>query len=88
MKRLCRYFKNVLIAIDQLINAICGGYCDESISAVCYRKSQEKGHYGHKFLKFWLDWILSPFEHDHCFQSYLSEMTRQQLPERYQKNAN
>lgn len=26
-----QYIKNVLIAIDQLFNAVIGGYCDESL---------------------------------------------------------
>ena len=85
MKRFFSYCKNVLIAIDQLTNTICGGFPDETISAVCYRKSQERRHYGHKFLKFILDVTFSPINNDHCFQSYLSEMTRKQLPERYRQ---
>lgn len=32
-----QYIKNVLIAIDQLFNAVIGGYCDESLSSRCYR---------------------------------------------------
>lgn len=86
MKRFFSYCKNVLIALDQLMNTICGGFPDETISAVCWRKSQERGHYGHKFLKFILDVTLSPIKNDHCFQSYFSEMTRKQLPERYRKH--
>ena len=85
MNKFIKYLKNLLIAIDQLINAIFGGSCDETISAVCWRKSQERGHYGHKFLKFVLDVTFSPIKNDHCFQSYLSEMTRKQLPERYRQ---
>ena len=86
MKRVVIYFKNLLIAVDQLANAIAGGFPDETISAVCWRKSLEKGHYGHKFLRFLLDVTLSPIKQDHCFQSYVSEMTRQQLPERYREH--
>ncbi len=52
MNKVFAYFKNVLIALDQLLNTVCGGFPDETISAVCYRKSQEKGHYGFKLLKF------------------------------------
>lgn len=85
MKKFLQYLKNVLIGIDQLVNTIFGGFPDETISAVCYRKSQEKGHYGHKFLKFWLDWILTPIKHDHCFLAYRSEMERSQLPPKYRR---
>ena len=83
MKRFISYCKNVLIALDQLLNTVCGGFPDETRSAVCYRKSQEKGHYGFKLLKFILDITLTPIKQDHCFESYYSEMKRSQLPEKY-----
>lgn len=83
MKKVFAYFKNVLIALDQLLNTVCGGFPDETISAVCYRKSQEKGHYGFKLLKFILDITLTPIKQDHCFESYYSEMKRSQLSEKY-----
>lgn len=83
MNKVFAYFKNVLIALDQLLNTVCGGFPDETISAVCYRKSQEKGHYGFKLLKFILDITLTPIKQDHCFESYYSEMKRSQLPEKY-----
>ena len=87
MKKNFAYLKNVLIALDQLLNTICGGFPDETISAVCYRKSQEKGHYGFKLLKFILDVTLSPIKQDHCFESYYSEMKRSQLPDIYSKRS-
>ena len=83
MKKFLSYCKNVLIALDQLANTICGGFPDETISAVCFRKSLEKGHYGHKFLRFLLDIILTPINQDHCFQAYIAEKERSQLPEKY-----
>lgn len=83
LQNVWRYIRRVLIALDQLANTLCGGWPDECISSVCYRKSQEKGHYGFKFLKFILDITLSPIDQDHCFQSYLAEMRREQLPMEY-----
>lgn len=83
MQKVIKYLENLLIAIDQLINAIFGGSCDETISALCYRKSQEKGHYFYKALKFILDICLSPFKQNHCEQAYLSEVYRKQLPPNY-----
>lgn len=85
MQKVIKYFKNLLIAIDQLINAILGGSCDETISALCFRKSQEKGHYFYKILKFILDVCLSPIKQDHCEQAYLSEVYRKQLPPQYRQ---
>ena len=85
MQKVIKYIENLLIAIDQLINAILGGSCDETISALCYRKSQEKGHYFYKILKFILDVCLSPIRQDHCEQAYLSEVCRKQLPPEYRR---
>lgn len=87
MNKFIKYFKNVLIALDQLANTLCGHMPDETISATAYRKSQEKGHYFYKFLKFVLDMTFSPIKQDHCFQSYLAEVKREQLPEKY-RNVN
>ena len=84
-KAVIRYLKRVFIALDQLANTLCGGWSDETISSVCYRKSQEKGHYGFKFLKIVLDLVLTPIDQDHCFQSYLAELRREQLPMEYRQ---
>lgn len=83
LQNVWRYIRRVLIAVDQFANTLCGGWPDETISSVCYRKSQEKGHYGFKFLKIVLDLVLTPIDQDHCFQSYLAEMRREQLPMEY-----
>ena len=36
-----RQFEQIPIAIDQLINTICSGWADETISSVAWRKRQE-----------------------------------------------
>lgn len=74
-----RYFKNLLIAIDQFVNALFGGYCDETISAVCYRRRDQVWF---RTLKLILDFVLSPRTHDHCFESYKTELYRKQLLEK------
>ena len=33
--------EQIPIAIDQLVNTICGGWADETISSVAWRKRQE-----------------------------------------------
>ena len=35
-----RYFLNILIAIDQLVNAVFFGYPDETLSARCWREQR------------------------------------------------
>jgi hypothetical protein len=67
--------KQVLIAIDQLGNAVLfGGWADETISARAYRESWPSAKY--------ID-ILFFWEDDHCMQSYISETERMQLPPEY-----
>ena len=70
------YVKNVLIALDQLVNALIGGYCDETLSSHAYRMDVEKDH---KWVRVMIDTVLF-FDPDHCHQSYLSEIERRQLP--------
>lgn len=72
--------KQVLIAIDQLINTLLFGMADESLSARAFRNGHKK-HWGIAMkvinaLFFWQD--------DHCYESYLREKNRQQLPREYQ----
>ena len=61
----------VLIAIDQLVNAIFGGWADESISARAYRS-------GWKIRQALINAMF--FDANHCLDSYLSERRRSQLP--------
>ena len=64
-----------LIAIDQLINTLIGsGFADETLSAW----AQRRGGWRKRVINgifFWQD--------DHCYQSYLSEKLRKQLPPEY-----
>lgn len=78
------YFKNLLIAIDQLTNAILGGYCDETISASAYR-NYIHGRWCGIVLKKTIDFLFWPFEKEHCLQAYITEKRRGQLPEEYRQ---
>ncbi len=71
-----RRLKQVLIAIDQLLNALLGGYADESLSSHCFRLEKEKGIAWPRRL---IDGLLF-FDKDHCRTSYESELYRRQLP--------
>ena len=70
------YIKNVLIALDQLLNALIGGWCDETLSSHAYRMDVERNR---KTVRRIIDTVLF-FDGDHCYQSYLSEIERRQLP--------
>lgn len=67
-------FKQFLIALDQLINTLCGGMADETISARAYRK-------GWKRRMAVINWVFN--DAHHCELSYQSELFRAQLPSGY-----
>jgi hypothetical protein len=63
--------KQILIAFDQLINALLGGWADETLSSRAWRESA------------WLAALIDAlfwFDKDHCFESYVSEQLRMQAP--------
>lgn len=70
------YIKQILISLDQLLNAICNGYADETLSSRAWRHYDDGSR---KWPKVLIDAILF-FDKDHCHQSYLSEIERRQLP--------
>ena len=66
--------KQIAIALDQLANALLGGMADETLSARAHRTGSSWEPVIDA-LFFWQD--------DHCFESYLSEKERKQLPPEY-----
>ena len=71
-----RYIKNILIALDQLLNALFCGWPDSTLSARAYRLEKERGR---KWPRILID-LLFFFDKNHCYESYLSEIERKQLP--------
>ena len=73
------YLFRLAIAIDQLLNvAICDGEPDETMSSNAYRMHRNGGRWG--FLKWVIDLVASPFERDHCYKAFQSELLRLHLP--------
>lgn len=70
----------VLIAVDQLINTILGGYADETISSRAYRMQCKNKFW--KYARIIIDCIFF-WQKDHCYKSYLSEVERQHLPREF-----
>lgn len=69
--------KQVLIAIDQLFNALLGGWSDETLSAKCWRERHER---------MWPVRVIDTlffWEHQHCKQSCIMELRRAHLPKVY-----
>lgn len=80
MDKLKFYLLQNLIAIDQRLNALLGGWADETLSSRAWRAYYDKKPFG-LFFKPLIDTLFF-FQKDHCFKSYLSERTdRHQPPE-------
>lgn len=70
------YWLNLAIAIDQLANTIFRGEPDETLSSRAFRLEQERGR---KWPRLLIDTLFF-FDKNHCYESYLSEIERKQLP--------
>ncbi len=69
--------KHSIIALDQLVNAITGGWADETLSARAWRLRGRNNWWN--FLRQAID-ILFFFQPNHCSEAYHSEVERRQLP--------
>lgn len=68
---------NFLIALDQLLNAMLGGYADETLSSRAYRMDGEKRRW--TIARSVIDGLFF-WDDDHCRGAYQSERLRRQLP--------
>ena len=76
---------NLLIAVDQLLWVLLTlgkGHPDETISAALWRMEQQGKIAGRVFRPL-VDLLFLPIEKDHCYQAWLSEVQRSQLPSAY-----
>lgn len=80
------YLWNNLIAFDQQLNTLLGGHADETLSARAWR-TEQKGRVLGTILRPVIDTLayVVTFGRDnqHCFDSYMSEKLRRQLPPVY-----
>ena len=70
--------KRVLIAIDQLGNAVCGGWPDETLSSRCWRWERSGKRSWPRKVVDRLFRLLG--DKDHCRESFESERLGRQLP--------
>lgn len=75
------YFTSVFVAIDQLLNALLGGACDESLSSRAYRADRDGKLFGKLFRPF-IDTAFF-WQDRHCYQAYLAEVHRRQLSQNF-----
>jgi len=76
------YLRQNLIALDQCVNALTGGWADETLSSRLWRLEVRRKLAG-RILRPVVDWVFRVFlrHNDHCLSAYLNEMARKQLPE-------
>lgn len=70
------YIRQILIALDQLINAFHGGWADETISSRAWRLRANRPY------RYYVRVIDAIFfrQKNHCQRSYENERKRSQLP--------
>lgn len=84
-KNLKRYFYNVVIAIDQLFNALTGGAADETISSRTYRRAvlnptpKKRWRVLYKMINGLF------FDRRHCKTAYESEISGKQHDEKFRQ---
>lgn len=76
MSSLWRYLIQILVAVDQLANAILWGAPDETLSSRAYRADRDGKILG-RVLRPLID-LMFFFDPDHCRQAYLAEVHRRQ----------
>lgn len=82
-------FKQLLIAIDQVLNTLLGGLADETLSARAHRMRVKR----HKYWGWTANAIDALFfwqkdeqgQRNHCKASYESEISRRHLPHHYKQ---
>jgi len=75
----CCNAKQFLIVVDQLVNVLCAGWADETLSARCWREK--------RWFRFVIDllfwWQKDEAGRRHCEQCYWYERERKDLPMEY-----
>lgn len=70
----------ILVALDQLLNTLIGGYADETLSSRAHRR-RLRGKGGVAWL---IDHIFF-WQNEHCKTAYESELERAQLPPEFRE---
>lgn len=80
--------KNVAIGIDQLVNTFFGGTPDETLSSRCFRLARINNQPS-SIAEFAMKQIDKLFfwQKNHCYNAFLTELARKQLPSVYQNSS-
>ena len=79
-----RWPVQVLVALDQLLNAVLGGFSDETLSARAYRNDSPAGKARWRIARRVIDTLFF-LEPGHCFKAFMSEIDRRQYPPSYRE---
>jgi ABC-type glycerol-3-phosphate transport system substrate-binding protein len=71
------YLLNILIALDQVLTTLVGGYPDETLSSYAHRLYWSGKTFG--FMRNVINAIFF-WQKDHCLAAFLSERERHHLP--------
>jgi hypothetical protein len=72
----------ILIALDQLLNTVFGGDCDEMLSARAFRKAHFDLSNYWNFIKNAIDFVFF-WQDNHCYKCFKTEYERRQLSDLY-----
>lgn len=72
------YLTNILIALDQVLTALIGGFPDESLSSYAYRMDIQGAQAG-KITRPLIDAVFF-WDDEHCRKSWEAERERRQMP--------
>lgn len=71
--------REVVVGVDQLLNAILGGYCSETLSSRCWRLRDYKPY---SYLRPAIDKLFF-WQPSHCKASYEAQVARRNVPADY-----
>ena len=74
--------KQLGIALDQLVNVLCAGYADETLSARAYRNRVKTKYWGFFYRMFNKIFF---WQNNHCRGAYNSEIIRDHYPVFYRE---
>lgn len=74
------YGHNLFVALDQLVNAIFGGWADETISAHAYRLHRDGKPWGWLMAPINVLFVWQAWDMHHCERAYRAELQRLQAP--------
>lgn len=78
MNAILHWIHQVAIAIDQVANALVGGWADETLSSAAYRMHMKGRPWG--FMRHVIDFLFYPFQKDHCRKAHDHELMRRHSP--------